>query len=386
MMMLSVRSLVFISLFDCIKLLTPNSSLIFSHPREGGVQRMVQLPTAKGVSRTARWGIGTAAALLALLVWPSLSRLTGQLIFALLLTAAALPLSRLLEKRMNPALAAALSVVFLMLAVVGLAGLMAPHLISQVSLLITQAPRLFQQVQELWREWNSHDSIRRLGLNDYPEEWIKRAAAWAGENLPKWIAGIGAGADAVSRAFLSPVLAYYFVRDREMFSYQLSLWIPLKHRRRVLTALQEMRREAGGYVRGQALVALAVALLTAVGLMIVGIPAWLVLGIIMGLCEFIPYIGPMIGGIPIVLFSLPMGISATLWALGVTVFVQQIEGYFLSPRLMAGATGLHPVSVILLLSAGGYLGGLMGMVAAVPAFVCVRGAARVLYETREERE
>ena len=347
---------------------------------------MVQLPTAKGVSRTARWGIGTAAALLALLVWPSLSRLTGQLVFALLLTAAALPLSRLLEKRMNPALAAALSVVFLMLAVVGLAGLMAPHLISQVSLLITQAPRLFQQVQELWREWNSHDSIRRLGLNDYPEEWIKRAAAWAGENLPKWIAGIGAGADAVSRAFLSPVLAYYFVRDREMFSYQLSLWIPLKHRRRVLTALQEMRREAGGYVRGQALVALAVALLTAVGLMIVGIPAWLVLGIIMGLCEFIPYIGPMIGGIPIVLFSLPMGISATLWALGVTVFVQQIEGYFLSPRLMAGATGLHPVSVILLLSAGGYLGGLMGMVAAVPAFVCVRGAARVLYETREERE
>ena len=157
-------------------------------------------------------------------------------------------------------------------------------------------------------------------------------------------------------------------------------------RRDLVPALQEMRREAGGYVRGQSLVALAVALLTAVGLMIVGIPAWLVLGILMGLCEFIPYIGPMIGGIPIVLFSLPLGISATLWALGVTVFVQQIEGYFLSPRLMAGATGLHPVSVILLLSAGGYLGGLIGMVAAVPAFVCVRGAARVLYETREERE
>ena len=347
---------------------------------------MVQLPTTKGVSRGMRWGIGAIAALLALLMWPSLSKLTGQLIFALLLTAAALPLSRMLEKHMNPSLAAALSVLSLMLSVVGLAGLMAPHLISQVSLLIAQAPRLFQRIQEIWETWNSHDSIRRLGLSNYPEEWMKRAAAWAGENLPKWIAGIGAGADAVSRAFLSPVLAYYFVRDREMFSYQLSLWIPLKHRQRVLTALHEMRREAGGYVRGQALVALAVALLTAVGLMIVGIPAWLVLGIIMGLCEFIPYIGPLIGGVPIVLFSLPLGISAMLWALGVTVFVQQLEGYFLSPRLMAGATGLHPASVILLLSAGGYLGGLMGMVAAVPAFVCVRGAARVLYETREEKE
>ena len=347
---------------------------------------MLELPIEKGISRTARWGIGIIAAVLVLWTWPSLSKLAGQLIFALLLTALALPLSRRLEKRMNKSVSAALSVLSLMLSLAALAGIIAPHLISQVSLLIAQTPRLFQQLQELWEHWNSQESIRRLGLSQLPEEWMKRAASWMGENLPKWIAGIGAGADAVSRAFLSPVLAYYFVRDRDMFSYHLSLWIPLRHRRRVLTALQEMRREAGGYVRGQSLVALAVALLTAVGLMIVGIPAWLALGILMGLCEFIPYIGPMIGGIPIVLFSLPIGIASTLWALGVTVFVQQIEGYFLSPRLMAGSTGLHPAAVILLLSIGEYLGGLAGMVAAVPAFVCIRGAARVMYETREEHE
>ena len=347
---------------------------------------MPELPAVKGVSRAMRWGIGIFLAVIALCAWPSLSRLTGQLVFALLLTALALPLSQRLEKSVKHSLAAALSVLFLMLCAFGAAGLMAPHLISQVSLLIVQAPRLFQRIQELWESWNTQESIRWLGLSSFPEEWLNRAASWVGENLPKWIAGIGAGADTVSRAFLSPVLAYYFVRDREMFSYRLSLLIPLKYRKRVLTALQEMRREAGGYVRGQSLVALAVALLTAVGLMIVGIPAWLILGILMGLCEYIPYIGPMIGGIPIVLFSLPLGFSTTLWAVGVTVFVQQIEGYFLSPRLMAGATGLHPVSVILLLSAGGYLGGLMGMVAAVPAFVCVRGAARVLYETRGEME
>ena len=345
---------------------------------------MQELPTVKGVSRTMRWGIGILSIVIALWAWPSLSRLMGQLIFAMLLTALALPLSRWLEKRVNHSMAAALSVLFLMLCVIGLAGLLAPHLISQVSLLIAQAPRLFQRTQELWERWNTQDSVRWMGLSSFPKEWMSRAASWAGENLPKWIAGIGTGVDTVSRAFLSPILAFYFVRDREMFSYRLSLLIPFKYRKHVLTALQEMRREAGGYMRGQSLVALAVALLTAVGLMIVGIPAWLILGILMGLCEYIPYIGPLIGSIPIILFSLPLGISATLWALGVTVFVQQIEGYFLSPRLMAGATGLHPVSVILLLSAGGYLGGLMGMVASVPAFVCVRGAARVLYEKRKE--
>ena len=102
------------------------------------------------------------------------------------------------------------------------------------------------------------------------------------------------------------------------------------------------------------------------------------LGLLMGACELIPYVGPLIGGVPIVLFALPMGLPATLWALGVTIAVQQLEGYFLSPRLMAGATGLHPVYVMLLLSAGGLLGGLAGMILALPAFVCLRGAFRVL--------
>ena len=342
-------------------------------------------PAAKGVSRPMRWGIAAAAAVAALWAWPSLEKLAGQLLFALLLTALALPLARRLEARFSRSAAAAVSIGALAVGAAGLIGLLTPHLISQISLLLSQAPRLFQQSRALWDRLSEREWFARLGFSSRgPDLWLSRGAAWAGENLPKWMAGIGTAADAVSRAFLSPVLAYYFVRDREMFSYQLSLWIPLRHRRRVLIAMQEMRREAGGYVRGQSLVALAVALLTAVGLMVVGIPAWLVLGIIMGLCEFIPFIGPMIGGIPIVLFSLPMGLSATLWALGVTVLVQQIEGYFLSPRLMAGATGLHPVTVILLLSAGGYLAGLPGMMAAVPAFVCVRGAGRVLYETREQ--
>ena len=130
------------------------------------------------------------------------------------------------------------------------------------------------------------------------------------------------------------------------------------------------------------LVSLAVAALTALGLLLTGVPAWLALGVLMGLCEWIPYVGPLIGGVPILLFSLPMGLSTALWAVGITAAVQQIEGYCLSPRLMAGATGLHPAAVLLLLSFGGALGGLPGMMAAIPAFVCLRGAARVLYHTR----
>lgn len=344
---------------------------------------MTNLPQSRGVSRRAQWIIGLCAGAAALAAWSSLRRLMGQLLFALLLSALALPLCRWMERRVSRAWAAAGAVAALILLLLGGAGLLLPQLISQISFVIAEAPRLLARLQEMWDGIAEREWIKMLGLDgEGPDAWMTGAAAWISENLPMLLSGIGSGIDALSRAFLSPVLAYYFLRDRETFCYRLSLWIPLRCRRRALAAIQEMRREAGGYVRGQMLVAGAVAVLTALGLLMVGVPAWLALGLLMGICEWIPYVGPLIGGVPIALFSLPQGLTVTLWSLGVTIFVQQIEGYFLSPRLMAGATNLHPVYVLLLLSAGGLLAGLPGMVAAVPLFVCLRGAARVLYETK----
>ena len=69
--------------------------------------------------------------------------------------------------------------------------------------------------------------------------------------------------------------------------------------------------------------------------------------------------------------------------MAVTVGVQQLEGFFLSPFLMAGATGLHPVYVALLLSAGGMIAGLPGMMLALPLFLCVRGGARILADSAD---
>ena len=134
---------------------------------------------------------------------------------------------------------------------------------------------------------------------------------------------------------------------------------------------------------GQLLISLAVSVLTAAGLFLVGLPAWLALGILMGFCEFIPYVGPFLGAITIALFTLPRGSAALLWAMAVTVGVQQLEGFFLSPFLMAGATGLHPVYVVLLLSAGGMIAGLPGMMLALPLFLCVRGGARILADSAD---
>ena len=340
----------------------------------------------RGLSRGGRIALGAGAAVAALMLVRPLSGLIWQIVWALLLTAAALPLCRGLEKKLRRPLASLLSIGALALATLCLIGLLAPVLLAQISQVIAEAPVLVGQARALWAEMSRQEWAAMLGLGrNLPEQWIARAGQWIGESLPRLMAGVMSGADAVTKAFLSPVLAYYFLRDRETFSYQASLLIPCRYRRRFLAAWQEMRREAGGYVRGQFLVAAAVGALTAAGLMLVGIPAWLILGLLMGLSEWIPYVGPLIGGFPILLFSLPSGLRSTLWAMAVTVGVQQLEGYYLSPRLMAGAMGLHPVYVLVLLSAGGLIGGLWGMVAALPLFVCLLVAFLVLSSTGETK-
>ena len=98
--------------------------------------------------------------------------------------------------------------------------------------------------------------------------------------------------------------------------------------------------------------------------------------LLMGVMELIPSIGPLLAGIPAVLLGLTGGWNRALWTLAVLVGVQQLEGGILSPRMLSGATKLSPLTVLLSISAGGLLGGTLGMLLALPVVVSLRGALR----------
>ena len=184
---------------------------------------------------------------------------------------------------------------------------------------------------------------------------------------------------------LAPVFAYYFLRDRKRIGEWLLMLVPISKRGLTIKLLREMRRETAGYLRGQLMVSAVVGGLTAVGLLFCGVPAWLLLGLLMGVLELIPYVGPFLGGVIVVLFSLQGGLSRTLWALGVVILVQQLEGGMLSPQLMSDATRLHPVAVLLCVMIGGAAGGMGGILLSVPLLLCMRAALRVigLYHAQE---
>lgn len=325
-----------------------------------------------------------AAGLICLaLGWKLLRPAATQLLWGLALAFAAMPVMRRLEKVLPRGAAAACSIALLGGAAALLVGMLVPALVQQARELAEMLPSLFDAAERFGargREWllrngvSLHTDVRRM-LLDRGQETLGTAFA-------ALVNSVRNAAGSVGRWILSPLFAFYFLRDRRYFGQKLLLLLPVSVRGMTIRMLREMRRETAGYLRGQLMISWVIAALTAIGLLFCGVPAWLLLGITMGVLEWIPYAGPLLGGVLVALFSLPGGLDQTLWAIGVVVAVQQLEGSVLSPQLMSGATQLHPLTVILCMLVGGSAGGITGILLSVPLLLCLRAAVRVAAQTQ----
>ena len=338
------------------------------------------------VSRTRAAWIAAALALAYLaraLIWQA----AVQLFFGMLVALAALPVMRRLEKRLSAGMAATLAMASLTAALLVAVVLLAPALIAQGKQLVALLPALYNAAEGLAlkaQEWLAQNGVAvdeqlKGTLLQKGQEALSAAAPAA----VAWMSGVAGG---LGRLMLAPVFGFYFLRDRRRIGAWLLSLVPVGRRDATVRILREMRRETAGYLRGQLMVSAVVGGLTAVGLLFCGVPAWLVLGAAMGVLELIPYVGPFLGGVLVALFSLTGGLARTLWALGVVVVVQQLEGGMLSPQLMSDVTRLHPAAVVLCVMLGGAAGGVGGILLSVPLLLCARAALRVISLGRTEEE
>ncbi len=329
--------------------------------------------------KSARWRLPltlAAGVVAAFLLRRVLTALGIQLAVAAVMMLAALPLCRWLERRMPPTAAALLALLLLGAAAALALMLLVPPILRQVKQLTGELPGLLAWVQEVGRKLSGWLKLKGIDAAPLRDELILQVSSRAGAAVSDMIGVVRRAAGGVGRVFISPLLAFYLLRDRGRIAAWLTLLLPVSCRARGVRAAREMRRESAAYLRGQLLLSLAVGLLTALGLLLTGTPGWLLLGLLMGVLEMVPYIGPVLAGIPAVLFALQDGWMRALWTLAVLFGVQQLEGAFLSPRLLAGATQLHPMAVLLLISGGGILLGPVGMVIVLPVVVALRGALR----------
>jgi predicted PurR-regulated permease PerM len=166
---------------------------------------------------------------------------------------------------------------------------------------------------------------------------------------------------------LTPIFAFYLLVDLPHLRQVADGLIPGAARPEVLVLARRMNAAVGGFFRGQLVVASIVGTLASIGLLIIGLPFWLLIGMVAGLFNMIPLIGPYIGGIPALVIALTTKEPITaLWVVLIMVAVQQIDNHFISPLVMHRVVKLHPVLVMLALLLGGTLGGFFGLLVAVP--------------------
>lgn len=172
----------------------------------------------------------------------------------------------------------------------------------------------------------------------------------------------------LSLVFITPVVAFYLLLDWDRMVTQIDEWLPRQHAGTIRSQIVEIDRRLAGFVRGQSMVVVILALFYALALSLAGLEFGLIVGLAAGLISFIPYAGFIIGGI------LSIGLAAVQFGdllnigiiAGIFVVGQVIEGNVLQPVLVGDRVGLHPVWIIFALFAGGTLMGFVGLLLAVP--------------------
>jgi len=182
--------------------------------------------------------------------------------------------------------------------------------------------------------------------------------------------------------FLGPVIAFYLLVDLPRLRRVTESLLPPASKDEIVHVGRRLNRAIGGFFRGQLLVALIVGTMVSIGLAILGLPFWLLVGMVAGLFNIIPLIGPWVGAVPGVIIALTTrDVGTALWVAGIMAGAQQVDNHFISPLVMQRAVKLHPAAVLLALLAGGSLGGFFGLLLAVPTAAVVKILAGHLWRT-----
>jgi predicted PurR-regulated permease PerM len=196
-----------------------------------------------------------------------------------------------------------------------------------------------------------------------------KAAGWAASLLKSiWSGGL-ALVNTFALLIVTPIVAFYMLNDWDRMIKKVDNWLPRDHRDTIRQLATDINTAMAGFIRGQGTVCLTLGIFYAVCLTMAGLNFGLLIGLGAGVLSFVPYVGAIVGGV----FSIGTAL-VQFWpdwvmiAVVVAIFMvgQFAEGNFLSPKLVGGSVGLHPVWLMFALFAFGLLFGFVGMLIAVP--------------------
>ena len=182
---------------------------------------------------------------------------------------------------------------------------------------------------------------------------------------------------------LGPVVAFYVLIDLPNVQQRLLDMVPERNRAEVAYVGRRLNSAVGGFLRGQLVVAIIVGVMLSFGYWLIDLPFWMLIGIVGGVLNIVPFLGPWVGGILGVAIALTTAdFSTAVWAVVVAVVVQQIDNNFVSPSVLRATVRLHPAVTLLVLVLAGAVAGFWGIVIAVPLAAALKIISGYWWRTR----
>ncbi len=291
------------------------------------------------------------------------------------------PLADMLENAGLPRLAAtSVIMAFALLLFLLILLLIGPILAQQAGRFIDNLPQYAAALSKLFND-NAPAWIKESIANGALKDGVSapgiaaRASGWLASLARSIWSGSMALFNLLSLLIITPIVLFYMLNDWDRMVAVVDGWLPRHHADTIRGIARDIDKAMAGFIRGQGSVCLVLGIFYAVALMAAGLHFGLLIGLTAGFLSFIPYVGSTIGavlsiGMALVQFWPDWG--HVLLIVGIFAAGQFMEGNFLSPNLVGGRIGLHPVWMMFALMAFGYLFGFAGLLLAVPLAAAIR--------------
>ncbi|WP_166503503.1 AI-2E family transporter [Modestobacter italicus] len=315
-------------------------------------------------------------------LWPVLL----PVVFGLLVTTVLWPLTRFLRRHRWPPALAALTVVLLFIAaLVGVFLLVVPPVLQQSGAVVDGIVAGLQQVQQ----WLTGPPLN-LG-EDQVGQAVDRAINTVQDNLQNILSfvfsGVTAVGSGVTNAVLALVLTFFFLKDGPRFLPWLGAQTTRPVAPHIAAVSTQAWRTLSDFIRSQALIGFVDAFFIAVGLFLLDVPLILPLAVLIFIGAFVPIVGAFVaGGVAVLIALVSNGFTTAVAVLAVIVVVQAVEGNVLQPIIQGRGLNLPPVMILLAVTAGGSLRGILGALLAVPIAAVVAVVYRYVRDLLDGRD
>jgi predicted PurR-regulated permease PerM len=334
----------------------------------------------------------TMSALVVALLWMARPVLV-PFILGLVLAYLLLPLVHWLERHMPARLRAwkvarplsiVLTYLLFLLIIAGVVAFIVPVMLEQVGTFVERVPQYYEQLGDLvqeGREWYeiSIPDDWKTTIEENLSEIAQEVLGAVQENLVGVLRSVLSSISFLIGLVIIPFWLFYILQDESQVKEGILEALHPELRADVQSLATLVDNVLSAYVRGQLLLCLFVGVLATISLLIVGVPFAPVLGLIAGIFEVLPNIGPYLGAIPAILVALATNPVSAIWVAVAFFAIQLIENLVLVPRISGKSVKLHPAMVMMVLVIGGQLAGFWGMLIAVPVTAVIRDVFLYLY-------